>query len=78
MNESQKEEFETKRKIFENFKGKTCLILYNSQDNPGKLHKWIGTIVEITETHLLERDAMGRMHLLRLDGIVKISEVREG
>ena len=69
-----------KRKIFENFKGKTCLILYKPRDNPGKLHKWIGTIVEITETHLLERDAKGRLHLLRLDGIMRISEVkaREG
>jgi len=52
------------------------LILYKSQDNPSKLHKWIGTIVDVTETHILERDAIGRLHLLRLDGIMRISEVK--
>ena len=39
--------------------------------------KWLGEVVDITDTHILERDVWGRLHLLRLDGIIRISTVKK-
>jgi len=65
-----------KRELYEKFKGKLCLIFYKPNDS-SETHRWIGEVVDVTDTHLLERDVWGRLHLLRLDGIIRISTVKK-
>ncbi|RLI00127.1 hypothetical protein DRO19_00295 [Candidatus Bathyarchaeota archaeon] len=61
------------QQLFEQLKGKPCIIRYMPMDNPSTIYKWKGVIVDVSRTHLLERDRRGRLHILRLSDIVEVT-----
>jgi len=65
------------KSLFEVFRGKEVLIVYrDSNSNPNDFHVWRGRIIDVSSTHLLEKDRFGRYHLLKLENIEKIKEIK--
>ena len=44
------------QELFEQLKGKPCIIKYMPQDNPGTIYKWKGVIVDVFQNARFEAD----------------------
>jgi len=63
------------KKLFEKFVGKKVKLIVKNSD--GTLQVWRCKVVDVTPTHLFEQDRFGRLHAVRYDLIVKITERRD-